>query len=162
MAILKIEQGTDNEILRTKSTPVKKPDKKLGKLLDDMRDTMHSVNGLGLAAAQVGHNIRVCVCYFDHGTDNVLIVDMINPEILNHSDEMEVGEEGCLSLPGKFGKVARHSSVVAKFLNRKGKEQTLKLEGLNAAIVQHEIDHLNGKLFVDRMEEQSLGGKHIL
>ena len=158
MAVLKIETGEDNEILRTRSKEVVKPDKKLGKLLDDMRETMHATNGLGLAAAQVGHNIRVCVCHFNQGTDNALIVDVINPESVPNSDETEVGEEGCLSLPGKFGNVSRYRSVMLKFSDRKGNKQALKLEGLNAVIIQHEVDHLDGKLFVDRMDKQVVTG----
>ena len=157
MALLNIEKGTDNEILRTKSTPVGKPNKKLVKLLDNMRETMIAVNGVGLAAPQVGKNIRACVCFFNQGMNNELIVDMIDPEIVNFSEETRIEEEGCLSLPGKFGNVERHNGVSVKYSNRKGEEQVLKLEGLNAAIVQHEVDHLDGKLFVDRMRPPGLG-----
>lgn len=142
-------------ILRKISKPVKKMDKKkIGKFFDDMRETMHDANGIGLAAPQVGVNDRVVVCYFNNGTDHELIVDMINPEILDHSDEIITEEEGCLSLPGKFDAVARYTALTVKYRDRKGKEYVLKLSGLNARIVQHEVDHLDGKLYVDRVKEQ--------
>ncbi len=151
---MKIETGSDNQILRTKSQPIKKVDKKLGKFFDEMQETMHKANGIGLAGPQAGVNDRIAVCYFNHGTDHELIVDMINPEIISHSDKMITEEEGCLSIPGKFDKVARYDSVTVKYLDRKGKEQILKLTGLNARIVQHEVDHLDGKLYIDRVTEQ--------
>ncbi len=166
MAKLKIEEGTDNPTLRTVSKEIvlsgKKDIKKFKKLFEDMRETMDASNGVGLAAPQVGKNIRAIVCLFNQGTSNELYVDMINPEIVSRSEEMEVGEEGCLSLPGEFAKVARHASVTAKYTDVKGGENTLQLKGLNAVIVQHEIDHLDGKLFIDRVEEQVIKGQHIL
>lgn len=155
MALIPIEKGSDNLILRKVSEPVKKIDKKrFAKFFDDMRETMHDANGIGLAAPQVGVNDRVVVCYFNHGTDHELIVDMMNPEILEHSDKMITEEEGCLSLPGKFDSVARYDALTVKYLDRKGKEHILKLTGLNARIVQHEVDHLDGKLYIDRVKEQ--------
>ena len=157
MALIPIEKGSDNMILRTISSPVKRIDKKkMKKFFEDMRETMHDANGIGLAAPQVGVNERVVVCYFNNGTDHELIVDMIHPEILEHSDEMVTEEEGCLSLPGKFDKVARYTALTVKYLDRKGNEQILKLSGLNARIVQHEVDHLDGKLYIDRVKEQKL------
>ncbi len=152
MAVLEIEKGADNKILRTKSEALKKIDKKkLGKFLDDMRDTMFAADGIGLAAPQVSQNIRVVICYFNYNTDHELIVDMINPEIIGHSKEKGFHEEGCLSLPGKFDEVPRYDSVTVQFLDRKGKEQTLQLKCLNARIVQHELDHIDGKLYIDRV-----------
>lgn len=156
MAVLPIQKNPDNEILRTVSKPVKKVDKKLLKFLDDMRETMFDANGIGLAAPQVGENIRVVVCYFNHETPNELIVDMINPEIISRSEKMVLNEEGCLSLPGEFDKVRRHASLVVKYLDRKGKERVLQLSGLNARIVQHEIDHIDGTLYIDRVEKGSI------
>lgn len=154
MALIPIEKGSDNTILRTVSKPVEKINKKkMNRFFDDMRETMHDANGIGLAAPQVGVNDRVVVCYFNHGTDHELIVEMVNPEILETSDEMEVEEEGCLSLPGEFAKVARHTSLTVKYLDRKGNEQVLKLKGLNARIVQHEVDHLDGRLYIDRVKK---------
>ena len=157
MALIPIEKGSDNMILRAISSPVERIDKKkMKKFFEDMRETMHDANGIGLAAPQVGVNDRVVVCYFNNGTDHELIVDMIHPEILDHNDEMITEEEGCLSLPGKFDKVARYTALTVKYLDRKGNEQILKLSGLNARIVQHEVDHLDGKLYIDRVKEQKL------
>ena len=157
MAVLPIEKGADNEILRTVSTKMKTADKKLGKFFDDMRDTMFAAEGIGLAAPQVSKNIRVVVCRFNNGTSHELIVDMINPVITEHSEDMSVHEEGCLSLPGLWDKVARYNSLTVKYLDRKGRECVLKLKGLNARIVQHELDHIDGKLYIDRVAEQKLG-----
>lgn len=155
MALIPIQKGSDNLILRKVSQPLKKINKKkMAKFFDDMRETMHDANGIGLAAPQVGINDRVVVCYFNNGTDHELIVDMINPEILDHSDEMVAEEEGCLSLPGKFDKVARYDALTVKFQDVKGNDHVLKLTGLNARIVQHEVDHLDGKLYIDRVKEQ--------
>jgi len=166
MAKLKIEEGADNPTLREVSEKIllsgKKDFKKFKKLFEDMRETMDDSKGVGLAAPQVGINVRAIVCLFNQGSSNELYVDMINPVIISRSDEMEVGEEGCLSLPGKFAKVARHASVTVKYIDMKGGENTLQLKGLNSVIVQHEIDHLDGKLFIDRVEEQAIKGQHIL
>lgn len=159
--VLQIETGSNNEVLRTVSKEVKSFDKKLGKLLDDMRASMISSNGMGLAAPQVGKNIRVIICLFNTGLANEMYVDMVNPVITDHSVETELSEEGCLSLPGVFDKVARWSSLTVKFFDRKGKEQVLKLDGLNASVVQHETDHLDGILFIDRVAEQ-MGKRNLL
>lgn len=152
MAVLPIEQGADNKILRAVSMPVKKVGKKLWKFLDDMKATMLAADGIGLAAPQVSQNIRVVICRFNHGTPHEVVIDMINPEITEHSDAMEAHEEGCLSLPGEFGPVVRYTSLTVKFTDRKGNEHILRLKDLNARIVQHEVDHIDGKLFVDRMQ----------
>lgn len=154
MAILPIEKGTDNVILRSVSAPLKKIDKKLGKFLDDMKDTMFDADGIGLAAPQVSKNIRVVICRFNHSSENEVIVDMINPIITSHSEEKHLHEEGCLSLPKKYDNVMRHTWVVVKYLDRKGRENVLKLSGLNARIVQHELDHIDGKLYVDRVGKE--------
>lgn len=153
MAKLPIVTGSTNKILRGKSEPVKKFDKKLWKILDDMRETMYKTDGVGLAAPQIGLNITVAVCRFNHGTSHETVVEMINPVITSLSQEKEDGEEGCLSIPGKFDHVRRHSSLTVKFLDRKGREQVLKMTGFNARIVQHEVDHLNAMLYIDRVGE---------
>ncbi len=152
MTVLPIEKGVDNKILRAVSEPVKKIDKKLFKLLDDMRDTMFAAKGVGLAAPQVGVNIRAVICTFNYDTVNETVVDMINPAISSLSEEMVKDEEGCLSVPGKFDFVKRHKSLIVRFTDRKGREQALKVSGYNAKVVQHEIDHINGILFVDKAE----------
>jgi peptide deformylase len=153
MALLPIVKGAKNEILRTVSKPIKKIDKKMGKLLDDMAVTMFKAEGVGLAAPQIGLNIRVVVCRFNPGTKHEIVVDMINPEIVSNSDETITDEEGCLSLPGEFDKVARYAELTVKFLDRKGKENALKLKDYNARIVQHEIDHIDGILYIDRVRK---------
>lgn len=155
MAHLKLQTGTQNQILRTISKPVKKIDKALVKFIEDMKETMDKENGIGLAAPQVGQNIRVIVAKFNHGTKQEINIGMINPEIISSSAEMEIDEEGCLSVPKKFDKVARSKSVVMKYLDVKGKEVMLKLTGLPARIIQHEIDHIDGILFVDKIVEEA-------
>lgn len=162
MAILKIEQGEDNPILRTVSKPVEKFDKKLAKLLDDMRETTLKVNGLGLAAPQIGINIRAAICIFNYGTEKEITIDAINPEISSLSDDMQIEEEGCLSLPGQFKKVARYQSLTFRYYDRKGRLNELRLDGLNAVVAQHEIDHLDGKLLVDRVVSEVMMEKREL
>lgn len=166
MAKLNIQTGMENKILRAMSAEIdmsgKKSAKKLKKLVDDMRETMIESKGVGLAAPQVGENARVIVCLFNQGTNNELVTEMINPVITRFSEKMEVGEEGCLSLPGEFGMVARHAEIDVRFFDLKGEERNLRLKGLNAVIVQHEIDHLDGVLFMDRLTRQALIGQHIL
>lgn len=159
MSILKIEKGKDNKILRTKSKPVAKIDKKIKKLVSDMLDTLNDEKGFGLAAPQVGENVRILLARFNNETDHEMIVMLVNPEIIYESEEMVIGEEGCLSLPGIYKPVNRHKLIRVKFLDIKGNKQILELEDLNARIVQHEIDHLDGVLFIDRVEE---GTKKIL
>jgi len=151
MALLPIEKGSKNTILRGVSTSVVKMGKALCRILDDMRETMYAAEGVGLAAPQIGLNIRVVICRFNHGTSHETVVEMINPVIISISDELEEGEEGCLSIPGKFDMVHRHKSLTVKFLDRKGKETVLKLRGFNARIVQHEVDHINAMLYIDRV-----------
>lgn len=153
MGLLTIQQGSDNKILRAKCETVLKIDKKFCKFLDDMKDTMYASHGVGLAAPQVGVNVRAVVCRFNYDSDHETVVDMINPEILSMSDEMNTIEEGCLSIPGKFEELARHHALTVKFTDRKGRGQVLKVKGFNARIVQHEVDHINGKLYVDRVKE---------
>ena len=155
MALLKLETGTQNEILRTVSQPVKKIDKSLVKFIEDMKETMEKSNGIGLAAPQVGKNIRVVVTKFNHDTKNELILGMINPVILSRSKEEEIGEEGCLSVPKKFDNVVRSKDILLKYEDVKGRENMLKLSGLNARIIQHEIDHLDGILFVDKIVDNA-------
>ena len=152
MALLEIEKGSENKILRGDCEKVKKIDKKMCKFLDDMKDTMFASQGVGLAAPQVGVNIRAVICRFNYDTDHETVVDMINPEILSKSEDFILMEEGCLSIPGKFEEVARHAALTVKFTDRKGREQVLKLKGFNARIVQHEVDHVNGTLYVDKVE----------
>lgn len=153
MAKLKIITGEKNPILRAMGEPVKKFDAGLKKFAKDLKETMIKAKGLGIAAPQVGKNIRVFIATLNYKTDNQVIVTMVNPEIVAHSKETEVGEEGCLSLPGKFGNVERFKSVTVEFSDPDGGGQMFELSGLNARVVQHENDHVNGILFIDRMRE---------
>ena len=151
MAKLEIIKGAENPILRAMSKPVKRVDGKLKKFVKDMEKAMIDANGLGIAAPQVGENIRVFITTLNYKEPGEMSVVMVNPEIVEHSVETEVDEEGCLSLPGVYGNVARWKSLTVKFTDLKGEQRTLKLEGLNARVVQHETDHLDGVLFIDKL-----------
>jgi len=153
MALLTMERGKDNQILRTVSRKIAKIDRKLVKFAEDMKLTMDHEKGIGLAAPQVGVNERVVVCKFNHDTPHELIIPMINPVIGKKSEAMVLSEEGCLSLPGQYDSIARHASVTVKYQDVKGRENVLKLSGLNARIVQHEVDHIDGKLFIDHLKD---------
>ena len=137
----------DDEILRKKTRKVENIDDKIRELVDDMIETMHSQDGVGLAAPQVGVLKRVVVIdlYDDKGP-----YVLINPEIIKEKGEQEV-DEGCLSFPNKFAKVGRPAEVTVKALDRDGKEYKLKGKGLLAQAISHELDHLEGILFVDKM-----------
>ena len=146
MAIRNLRYEGD-EILKKKSREIETIDEKLQTLIDDMIDTMHKYNGVGLAAVQVGILKRVFVVdlYDDKGT-----MAFINPVILKTKGEREV-EEGCLSFPNQFAKVIRPSEVTVKALDRDGKEYKLIGKGLLAQAISHEVDHLEGILFVDKI-----------
>lgn len=116
-----------------------------------MIETMQAVDGLGIAAPQVGVNLRIFIARLNFDTTNEIIVPMINSEFLKISEETEEGEEGCLSVPRKFGIVRRAKKVTIKYMDLRGQPQTLNLSDLNARIVQHETDHIDGILFVDKM-----------
>jgi len=131
--------------LRTKCPKVPKVDDSIRKLVDDMVDTMREAPGIGLAAPQVGVLLRVIVCEVeDH------LHALVNPEIVRAEGE-QVGDEACLSIPGYAGPVKRFEKVVVKGKNRSGKEVRVRAEGLLARCLQHEIDHIDGVLFVDRL-----------
>lgn len=152
MSILKIEKGTHNKILRAKSEKVVKVDKKTKKLIDNMVETLKKEKGLGLAAPQVGINQRIILALFNYDTNEEMIAALINPEIISHSTDKVLGEEGCLSIPGIYKPVERYKKIQVRFMDIKGNSQILELEDLNARIVQHETDHLDGVLFIDRVE----------
>ena len=146
MAIRNLRYQGD-EILKKKSREVEKIDEKLQELIDDMIDTMHKYNGVGLAAVQVGVLKRVIV--IDLYDDNGPIV-MINPVIVKTKGEQEV-EEGCLSFPNEFAKVVRPLEVVAEYTDREGKRMRVKAKELLAQAISHELDHLEGELFIDKI-----------
>ena len=146
MAIREIRNEQD-EILRKKSREVEVVDDKIRELIKDMIDTMHKYNGVGLAAVQVGVLKRVIVIdlYDDKG-----IYKLINPVIVKEKGDQEC-EEGCLSFPNKYAQVVRPMEVTVEALDENGKKIRVKGKGLLAQALSHEIDHLNGVLFVDKM-----------
>jgi len=146
MAIRNIREAGD-EILKKKSKEVEQIDEKLLTLIDDMIETMHSANGVGLAAVQVGVLKRVVV--IDLYDDNGPIV-LINPRIIKQKGE-QIVEEGCLSFPNQFGKVSRPMEVTAVALDRDGKEIKVTGKELLAQAICHELDHLEGNLFIDKV-----------
>jgi peptide deformylase len=135
-----------DERLRTVARPVERVDDKLRRLIDDMFDTMYDAPGIGLAATQVDFHQRLIVIDVSEEKDQPLV--FINPEILE-KEGVEEMDEGCLSVPGIFEKVQRADRVKVKALDRNGEPFELEAEGLLAVCIQHEIDHLDGKLFVD-------------
>jgi peptide deformylase len=146
MAIRKIITS-ENPILRQKAKKVHRFDPSLQKLVDDMFETMHESNGVGLAAPQIAQSIRVFVAEYEGQK-----VAMFNPEIIKAEGE-ERGPEGCLSIPGYIGEnIRRATKVVVKGLDVRGKPIRVNAEGWFARILQHEIDHLDGILFLDRLD----------
>lgn len=146
MAIRQIREEGD-EILKKKSREVEVIDEKIQILIDDMIETMHKYNGVGLAAVQVGILKRIVV--IDLYDDNGPIV-LINPQIKKEKGEQEV-EEGCLSFPNKFAKIIRPAEVVVEAKDREGKNIKIKAKELLAQAICHEVDHLNGIVFVDKI-----------
>lgn len=146
MAIRSIREEGD-EILRKQSREVEKVDDKIRELLDDMVETMHKYNGVGLAAVQVGILKRVIVIdlYDDKGP-----IKLINPVIIKEKGEQEV-EEGCLSFPNKYAKMIRPKEVTVEALDENGKKIKIQGKDLLAQALTHEIDHLNGIVFIDKM-----------
>ena len=144
MALLEVLKA-GNPVLKQVSVPVERVDKKLKKLMDDMAETMYEHDGVGLAAPQIGQNIRLVVidCQDEHG-----LIELINPEITFKEGEA-VDTEGCLSVPDIYGEVKRAAKVKVEFMNRRGKRQHLTATGLLARCIQHELDHLEGQLFID-------------
>jgi peptide deformylase len=140
------ELGED--VLRKNAKPVKKVDEKIIQLLDDMAETMYEANGVGLAAPQVGILKQIVV--IDIGDENGLF-EIINPVILEQSGE-QTGNEGCLSVPGKMGVVTRPSYVKVEYTNRDGERVVAEGQDLFARAVCHEVDHLSGILYVDKVE----------
>ena len=141
-----------NPKLKKICEPVLEIDDSLLKLSDDMLETMYHAPGIGLAASQVGILTRIIVmdCEKEEAAKGKPIV-MINPEIVASSDEENIYEEGCLSIPEHFAEIKRPTSVQVRWLDRNGNEQEQEFDGLWSTCVQHEIDHLNGKLFIDRL-----------
>lgn len=147
MALRKIVTLED-PVLRKTSRKVEKFDKRLWDLLDDMKDTLYSADGAGLAAVQVGILRRVVVIDVGDG-----LMELVNPEITERSDEKQEEVEGCLSIPGRYGVTERPEWVKVKAQNRDGKWVVYKGEGLKARCFCHELDHLDGVLYIDNALE---------
>jgi peptide deformylase len=137
-------------VLRKQAAVIKEMDGKLIKTADEMFEVMYENNGIGLAGPQVGVSKRLLV--IDVREDGKPVYVMINPRITRREGEVET-EEGCLSLPDVFGEVKRAERVEVAYIDCDGEEQTLEAEGMLARAIQHEIDHLNGVLFIDRLEK---------
>jgi len=150
MAILEIRKAGD-VILKAKAPHVGKVDKKIKQLIASMAETMYEADGVGLAAPQVGVSLRIIVIDIGEG-----LVELINPQILEQDGE-ETALEGCLSIPGIYGDVRRYSKVVVEGLNGQGKKVSYVGTGLFGRALQHEIDHLEGILFIDKAESIMTG-----
>ena len=151
MAIRKILKFPDQD-LRIKAKPVETFDEELKALTDDMFETMHSVNGIGLAATQIGIAKRVAVIDISQEKNEPLVI--INPVIqILDPHKTEDYNEGCLSVPGFFETISRPSDVKLTFQDLSGQKKEIKPKGLLTKVVQHELDHLNGRLFVDHISE---------
>jgi len=150
MAIREILTAPDPR-LREVSKPVDKVDDALRALMDDMLETMYDAPGIGLAAIQIGAPVRVIVMDLAGKDEEPAPLYFVNPEILDPSEDMSVYEEGCLSVPEYFDEVERPARCRVKYFDYDGKEQILEAEGLIATCIQHEMDHLEGVLFIDHL-----------
>ena len=139
--------------LKQRAQPVDGVDRSVRRLMDDMLETMHAANGIGLAAPQVGVLQRVIVVDVSPPDEPSAPYRMANPEVVWRSDELVTGEEGCLSLPEQFGDVTRPERVRVRFLDVDGQTCEIEVDGLLAKCIQHEIDHLDGLLFVDYLSQ---------
>ncbi len=133
-----------DKILEQKTEPVTEINQEIKEIVKEMKKTMMKFNGVGLAANQIGKNLSIFIA-----ENNGQILTFINPEIVSFKGEKQIMEEGCLSLPGIFGYIKRYPEVVISYQDLWGKKKKKTVEGLLAQIVQHEIDHLNGKLFIE-------------
>ncbi len=149
MAIRDIVTGRNNEALRKVSREVRQITPHIIALLDDMKDTLHAEEGVGLAAPQVGVLRRIAVVEYDEQ-----YYELINPWIVDFSGEA-IEEEGCLSIPGVRGRVKRPESVTAKYTDRHGRRKKVTVTGITARGFCHEIDHLDGILYVDKMLKEN-------
>lgn len=138
-----------NDTLREKSQPILNPtDDKIKLLVAEMTKILRANKGIGLAAPQVGENIRLCIIEID---DELFV--LINPEIKKLSGDLICSEEGCLSFPGQFEEIERYEKIKVKALDVNGKKQVIRARGLFARALQHEVDHLDGTLFIDHKKD---------
>ncbi|NTE85096.1 peptide deformylase [Agrobacterium rubi] len=138
-------------LLRQQSKPIEQVDAEITRLADDMLDTMYDAPGIGLAAIQIGVPRRMLVIDISREDGDRNPVVFINPEILKVSDDVSAYEEGCLSIPDYYAEVERPASLTVGYIDRDGKKQTVEADGLLATCLQHEMDHLNGVLFIDHI-----------
>lgn len=139
--------------LRQQSQPVERVDAELDGFIEDMLETMYDAPGIGLAAIQVGVPRRLLVIDIAGKDDPKNPQVFINPEVVSTGDDVSVYEEGCLSIPDYYADVERPASITVRYLDRKGDQQTIDADGLLATCLQHEIDHLNGVLFIDHISK---------
>lgn len=156
MAILPILVAP-HPVLKKKCEPVETVDDEIRTLLDDMLETMYDAPGIGLAAPQVGVSKRIIVVDCAPRGADPEPMKLINPEIVTQSDELATYEEGCLSFPDQYAEVRRPATVTVKYLDENGTQQTLECDGLLATCIQHEIDHLEGVVFVDHISSLKRG-----
>jgi peptide deformylase len=156
MAILDIITLPD-PLLRKVSKPIERIDSDLDRLIDDMLETMYDAPGVGLAAIQVAKPIRLVVLDVAGDEEQPAPIAMINPEIVKLGSEMRTHEEGCLSIPDIKVEIGRPSTLTVRFIDRQGKQQELNAEDLLATAIQHEMDHLNGKLIIDYLSRLKRG-----
>ena len=142
-----------NAILRKKSLPVDKVDKNLQKLMDDMLETMYVAPGIGLAAIQIGVAKRVIVIDIEQKEGQKKPMFFVNPEIIEKSKNNSIYEEGCLSVPGQFAEIERPDCCHVRYLDYYGVKKKIKARGMLATCIQHEIDHLEGILFIDYLSK---------
>ncbi len=150
MAILPIIVAPDPR-LKVKCKPVGRVDADVRTLMDDLMESMHADDGMGLAAPQVGVQKRVIVVDVTHSDAESTPLGMADPEIVRASDEVAVNEEGCLSLPEHYAEVTRPAEIRVRYLDRDNEIRELDAKGILAACIQHEMDHLDGVLFVDHL-----------
>jgi peptide deformylase len=149
MSLLEIKKYPD-KILKVKTADIENIDSHLQQLVDNMIETMHCARGVGLAANQVGVSRRLCVVDLTIKEDKVPLIVLVNPVIIEKEGMIDA-EEGCLSIPGYLASIKRAEKIFVKSFNREGKEMEIEAEGLLARALQHEIDHLEGLLLIDRM-----------
>ena len=150
MALLEIKKA-GAPVLKEVCRPIERVDNKIKKLLDDMAETMYAADGVGLAAPQVGIPVRVVIIDVGEG-----LIELVNPEIV-HREGTVIDTESCLSVPNIFGEVERAEKVTVEFFNRRGKKQRLSGTGLLGRCIQHELDHLDGILFIDHAKSIKQG-----
>ena len=155
LEILTVDDPQQHAVLRSKSRKVQKVTPKLAAFAERMLETMRAANGVGLAAPQVGILLRLFVVELPEDEEDELPPEtyiLFNPEIVKSKGE-EIGFEGCLSIPGYIGEVARQEEITVKGLDERGRKVRFRLEGYLARVFQHEIDHLNGVLYTDRLTD---------